>query len=68
MASAEFRVPSAECRVPSRQAAQGFAGLDRFAFGFQDFRQDAVVRKIGTLPDSVMADVNNALKASLEIT
>jgi mRNA-degrading endonuclease toxin of MazEF toxin-antitoxin module len=31
-------------------------------------RQDAVVRKIGTMPHSVMADVNDALKASLEIS
>jgi mRNA interferase MazF len=31
-------------------------------------RQDAIVRKIGTLPNTTMAEVNNALKASLEIT
>jgi mRNA-degrading endonuclease toxin of MazEF toxin-antitoxin module len=31
-------------------------------------RQDAIVRKIGTLPTAPMADVNDALKASLEIS
>ena len=30
-------------------------------------RQDAIVRKIGAMPAAVMADVNDAIKASLDV-